>query len=218
MNFRGRGRRGYYRRRGGVVQQNFSSVIRHERIIERGLVIRSMPSDPPKVVIAPWNSITIVKDFTVGINETVQIRKSAVIDYLRVQLGLPATVPNTFVRLRFLKVRAWLDAAGTNVPIALLMRPFSLIGEGDNTKVEDWTGEVQYAKCGYVWPRSQQVVAFESFAAADDIIVSLAHSGPASKHILLYLDILWASQVDVVSLFRSFRLSDDDDSIDDFSI
>lgn len=189
-------------------------VVRHERILERGLVIRGMPSDPPRVVVAPWNSLVLVRNLAVATSTTVTITKEDVLDYLRVQLGLPASVPNTFARFRCMKVRVWLDAGSIAVPIALLMRPFAIIGEDDAEKVEDWTGDVQYAKCGYVWPRSQQEAVFAIGGTANDIILRLSHSSTQTKQVIMYLEILWASQITAVDLFRSMDAPEVDGSLE----
>lgn len=179
-------------------------MIRHERVLERGLVMKGMPSDPPKIVVAPWNTLTLVKNLSILPSSPVTITKTNVLDYLRVQLGLPVTVQNNFARIRFVKVRAWLDQGAISTPMALLMEPFAIIGEDFAEKIEDWSGDVQYAKCGFVWPRAQQEAVFSARGGADDTIVRFSISGgDVAKQLIMYLEILWASNVTSVELFNT---------------
>lgn len=204
---RGRGRP--WRGRGrGFVRGNATSryVIRHERQLMHGMPMRGMPSDPPKIEIAPWFGITVMFHTTLNSASPDTITVNDVLDYLRIQLGFPATVPNTVWRIRFQKIRVWADASNTGsgqTPLGLLLEPWSLIGEGPQQKVQDWSGEVSYAKCGWVYPKPQSLVVFTADAVGDlNNVARVSVSRGTSIPVIYYIDVLWSTQTTIINMLE----------------
>lgn len=191
------------RGRGRIVTAR--QVIRHERRLMVGTDLRGMPSDPPRVEIAPWFSMTLVFYTTLSAASPDVVSVNDTFDMLRVQLGLPATVSNDVWRIRYQKFRVWADGTASTssaAPLGLLLEPFSLIGEGYQRKIQDWSGEVAYAKCGWDYPSPQKLVVFtaDGATANQQIVARVSVSRGTTVPVIYYIDVLWSTNTTIINL------------------
>lgn len=212
--FRGRGGfRGRFRvRRTAAQTREVRAIFRHERMLEHGQKLQ-MSADPPRIAIAPWFTMTLMFHTSLGTGTPDVVTVDDTLDMLRVQLGLPASVDNTVWRIRYTKFRVWADAtsavSSAASPLGLLLEPYSLIGEGYQEKIQDWSGEVQYAKCGWVYPRPQTLAVFVAGAVGNaNNVARVSVSRGAAIPVIYYIDIMWAANTTIIEMLSDRELED----------
>lgn len=166
-------------KRSNRVSDAVRAQIRFQSKIERGYAIKKLNTDPPPVKLVPWTNITIVNRTTGGTTVT----KSIIATWLRNQLELPDEFQIGNFRMRMRSIKVWADneynanSSSVGAPLALRLRPFSIIGEEDMDDLLDFAENNRYAAVGYVWPRAMQRVTFVTTSSfADDHIYTVGLS------------------------------------------
>lgn len=172
----------------------------HRRL--RGVVITPSP-DPPAIKFAPWFQMTLVHLFTQANIGEFTMTISKLISDLKTQLGL-TTNSGVFFMIRVVKVRVWFEIAGVDIPSTgtipipgIKLLPHSFLGDGAMSTVTDYPSNVQWAKCGFQWPDSQQAVIWkEGGSYTSDIVYKCYFTAPASasdaRRLLIYTDVMWS--------------------------
>lgn len=172
MSSRGRGRG-----RGGRGFRRGVHKVMHGELRVRDFGRKYTPTPFPKSIVqAPWNdliwTISITEDtiFTVG-QIGLGVLLTLGISSSETMKGL-VEGKKAFITMRFIKAEAWEMEGGAIMMIARSMIDSSN-GKEELTAVENLAGRASYARVGYSWPVSHQMVTFHSDDDSDKKVCSL---------------------------------------------
>lgn len=138
-------------------------------------------SDPSTIVETPWNSITLTFDTAVPEASKINLTLAEVDQALRaIYPSSTTTGPAYSYRIR--SARLWeLTGASFSADFHSLETPIGVISNQSDT-----AGRNQWARIGYIWPRSHQnIVLLNTATPLIDVVV------PTAADVLLHIDILW---------------------------
>jgi hypothetical protein len=150
-------------------------------------------ADPSSVVQVPWNNVTLTFGATGSANLTVANILAAL------QVVFPTT---TLYQIQIKSARLW---ETTGVPIACIFNALDVSNPGALKHQDDFPARNQWARLGYIWPRSHQNQVLNN-ASAGTLQVLQVSSG-ATAVVTLHLEITWKPIVVPGPTFSSFESS-----------
>lgn len=201
--FRGRG--SFRRGRG-----NRASVARRVTRLareSRGVVVKC-PPDPPRYTQIPWNSIVLNDQPKIAANKRKNYIGSDFYEMLRMQTGLnipkqdDTNQAGNRISFRLQQVRIW-NISGGDVNLQVYDLTIGLGNDDYLVQVEDLPGRNQWARVGYVYPISQQMVVF----SGHDKETILTFASTSNSTCVVQLHLLWKSRSDTLpNLARMARI------------
>lgn len=183
MNRSGRGNRGVQLNNVKTLTRQLNQLKLHVREGLNGKVIRPS-ADPKSVVDIPWNNATIVFESTEGGGGENILDPDGLIAAVSDTVGVPAA--NLLVRVQ--EARVW-DVSGLGLRVDF----FNLSNGAVFTRtVSDEPGRNQWARVGFIWPKSDQ-----NFALQDGIHHPiLAQEAAPTNQVVLHITLLWRNKGD----------------------
>jgi len=152
----------------------------HDRLIGREL---KPPGHPPEFVQTPWNSATIALGGTGDTDFTFEKIYVVLAAQLGLYTGTTAAPVKINATIRIKSVRVW--ALKRDRPVSLKCYNF---GSSDVLKsFSNWPAYNQFARVGYEWPESQQILPFEFSNTSKAFAIETG----ASEVYIAYLQVLW---------------------------
>lgn len=172
---RGRGR--------GNFSRNVHKVMRGElRVKEFGRKFTPTPI-PNQIVQCPWNTMILSSSFTDEAKVTVKDLAQNVFFTLGMfdNVKEKEYVSQLKMSIRILKVEAW---EMTGEPLMIIARSFieNSNDKEELTAVENLAGRMSFARVGYEWPSSHQIVVFHSDDDHAKVVFSVHFSQEAKVH------------------------------------
>lgn len=157
---------------------------------ERGYVPRGR-FDPPRIVVQPWNSVTLAAFSSLSAAGVAGYNVQALTTLLQNQLGLGTGV----IQMRFSRVDVWTTPTDvlTNTALNIALRPASLYApDAENgwfQWIEDFGTVTRPAHCHFVWPQAHQARIFNSSDNANTQIFAV--DVPIAQSLVVHVHILW---------------------------
>jgi len=173
-----------------VNRRNFVTTAQLHRD-NRGYVPRGR-FDPPRIVVQPWNSVTLAAFSSITQAGIAQYSVSSIGTLLKSQIGAPDT---SALVIRVSRVDVWTTPTDvlTNTALNLALRPSSLYApdaeDGSYQWIEDFGTATRPAHCHFVWPQSQQARTYVTSENTD--VVIFAVDVPIAQSIVIHLRVLW---------------------------
>lgn len=210
--------------RRGRRNQNFSNNRQQQVPVRKweinGRQLRPSP-DPPANVLQPWNHATLNIGFQTTANEIYDLDVLTVYSRMVTQLGLaPSTGTGQKYEFRMQEVKIW-NLSGSSVVLNVcdLIHPQSKASTRAITTIRDAAGRNQWARVGYVWPRSHQAVTFIApptpGSDLDNYVLAYLTETADGTSFTIHFNILWRAVPFIPSLERKPIMEDSDLPLDE---
>lgn len=196
-NNRGRGR-GY-----GYVQMR-SQVTRVKNSIKGHAV--ACPADPPKFSQIPWNQIVISDEPKLVVGVVKEYTPSDLYEMLKAQTGIKLMPDDSNhkygrnISFRLQQVRVW-NITGGDINLQAYDLTVGFGADDFLVQVEDQPGRNRWARIGYVWPASQQMVAL----SGHDTEKFVGFSSTIASNAVIHFHVLWKSRVSTFPNITAYR-------------
>lgn len=153
--------------------------MRNNQILRTALNGRAITprADPSSIVQLPWNNLTL----------TFSANSSASLTVANVLTALQSIYPSDAnYQIQIKSARLW---ETTGVPLACAFFSLDNSNPGELKHQDDFQARNQWARVGYIWPRSHQNLTLNFSSSAELQILQVNSSSSAA--IVLHLEITW---------------------------
>lgn len=181
------------RRRGrGAVSNKMRASLRHQNRADFAGFTPHGRTDPPRVLLTPWNSLvlsTLITGPSSAGNTCLSITDIATL--FRMQTGLPVTVAFS---LRLISSQCWHIVPNGELNNQVKVRFYSLLQTTGTcaityalAQIEDYGTPARNATAKFIWPKTHASNVFNF----DSNVIPIRFTTLPSQQILLHLSILW---------------------------